>query len=106
STAPPGSRVWPLRHSLAGGGSDVIRVSTLGRLLLAGGVSGAAVIGLITHAFVRNWEPVPAGLPLFGSAVWVSGLVLLACGACLLVPRAAPSAAVALKPRLRSRIEG
>jgi uncharacterized membrane protein len=74
----------------------VIRVSTLGRLLLAGGVSGAAVIGLITHAFVRNWEPVPAGLPLFGSAVWVSGLVLLACGACLLVPRAAPSAAVAL----------
>lgn len=74
----------------------MIRVATLGRLLLAGGICGAAVIGLVTHGFVRNWEPVAAGLPLFGSAVWVSGLLLLACGAGLLVPRAASAAALAL----------
>lgn len=67
----------------------MMRVSTLGRLLLAGGVSGAAVIGLATHAFVRNWEPVPAGLPLYGTAAWMSDLLLLAWGAGLLVPRAA-----------------
>lgn len=40
------------------------RLSTLGRLLLAVGVSGAAIIGLATHAFVRKWEPAPTGLPL------------------------------------------
>lgn len=73
-----------------------MRVSTFGRLLLAGGVSGAAVIGLVTHAFVRNWEPVPSGLPLYGTAVWVSDLLLLAWGAGLFVPRAAAAAAVAL----------
>lgn len=73
-----------------------MRISTLGRLLLAGGVSGAAVIGLVTHAFVRNWEPVPAGLPLYDTAVWGSNLLLLAWGAGVFVPRAAPAAAVAL----------
>lgn len=72
------------------------RIATLGRLLLAGGISAAALIGLATHAFVRNWEPAPADLPLYGAAVWVSDLLLLACGAGLFVPHAVPVAAAAL----------
>lgn len=72
------------------------RLSTLGRVLLAGGVTGAAVIGLATHAFVRKWEPVPADLPLYGTVAWASDLLLFACGVGLLVPRAARAAAAAL----------
>lgn len=72
------------------------RISTLGRLLLAGGVTGAAVIGLVTHTFVRKWEPVPTGLPLYSILASLSDLLLLACGAGLLVPRVAPAAAAAL----------
>ena len=68
----------------------------LGRLLLAGGVSGAAIIGLATHAFVRKWEPVPVGLPLYGTLASLSDLLLLACGVGLLVPGVASAAAVAL----------
>lgn len=72
------------------------RVTSLGRVLLAGGIIGLGIVGLVQGQFVRKWEPVPAGLPLRQWLAGASNLLLLAGGVGLLVPRAAAAAALAL----------
>jgi len=67
-----------------------------GRILLAVGVTGLGILGLVNGDFVRKWQPVPAGIPMRQLAVWVSGLLLLACGAGLRLPRASRPAALVL----------
>lgn len=72
------------------------RMTTFGRILLAGGIIGLGIVGLVHGQFVRKWEPVPADLPLRQWLVWASNLLLIACGVGLLVPRMAAAAALTL----------
>src|SRR5579859_2104300 len=72
------------------------RMVRSGRLLLAIGIIGLAVLGL-THAdFVPKWQPVPAGLPFRKFFAYTSNLLILACGAGLLLPRVEEVSALAL----------
>ena len=52
-----------------------------GRLALALCTAGLGVVELVSQDFIGRWQPLPPGLPGRQALVWVSGLVLLACGA-------------------------
>ena len=67
-----------------------------GRLILALGSMGLGVVGIVAADFIGRWEPVPEDIPLHGELAWLSGLVLLACGAGLVGQRTMRAAALAL----------
>ena len=67
-----------------------------GRLMLAIGCAGLGVAGIIATDFTGRWEPVPANIPLHRELAWLSGLVLVACGAGLVGRRTMRPAALVL----------
>jgi uncharacterized membrane protein YphA (DoxX/SURF4 family) len=71
-------------------------MSLAGRLILAVGIAGLGVVGLVASDFVGLWEPVPASIPLHRVIAWFSGLVLIACGAGLVRRRTTNASALAL----------
>lgn len=104
-----GERHYPQKKDRCGsmlhGESTLKSLMTIaGRALLAAGVIGLGILELVNGVFVRKWQPVPADIPMRQWAVWVSGLLLLACGAGLLLPRASRPAALALTLFLASWI--
>ena len=67
-----------------------------GRLILAVATAGLGVVGLVAGDFIGRWEPVPASVPLHRALAWLSGLVLVACGAGLVGWRTMHASALAL----------
>jgi len=67
-----------------------------GRLILAVGIAGLGVVGLIAGDFVGRWEPVPASVPWHRAFVVLSSLVLAACGAGVVGRRTMHVSALAL----------
>jgi len=60
-------------------------VASLGRVGLAAGMMGLGVLSLIYASYTLQWEPVPAFIP--AKAAYLSGAILILCGAGLVIPR-------------------
>jgi hypothetical protein len=73
-----------------------MRVTGQGRVLLAIGLAGLGVLSLIYGDFTLQWQPVPVWVPWRHVLAGISGAVLLACGAGLLLKRTAPAASQVL----------
>ena len=69
------------RQSRAGGAID------LDGLPLGIGAIGLGVLGLLSHDFAFQWQPVPAGWPGHAALAFVSGIVLVLGGATILARR-------------------
>jgi len=72
------------------------RMFLVGRLILAIGTAGLGLVGLVACDFIGPWEPVPASIPLHRVIAWLSGLVLITCGAGLVGRRTMHASALVL----------
>ena len=68
----------------------------VGRVLMGCGAIGVGVLNLLHDDFALQWQPVPQSVPAHGVLAYLSGALLVLCGAGLLVPRASRLAAVVL----------
>jgi uncharacterized membrane protein len=73
-----------------------MRVTGIGRLLFALGLAGLGVLSLFSGDFAYVWEPVPMWVPAREILAYLSGALLLAGGAGLLIKRTAGIAALVL----------
>ncbi|HVU23557.1 MAG TPA: hypothetical protein VHE13_05475 [Opitutus sp.] len=73
-----------------------MQLSRLAQILYGLGFAGLGVLGLRSGDFALSWQPVPDGVPARTFLAYVSGTILLAAGAGLLVPRAARRSAIVL----------
>jgi uncharacterized membrane protein len=74
-------------------GARPARATGLGRVVFAVTLIGLGILGLIQRDFGAPSGPVPEGAPARTALIYVSALVVLACGAGLLVRRAAAASA-------------
>ncbi|MES1196136.1 MAG: DoxX family membrane protein [Steroidobacter sp.] len=73
-----------------------MRITSLGHLLFAIGMTGLGLLSLIHDDFAMNWQPVPAGIPAHNLLAYASGLILFIGGIGLLFRRTANIAAFVL----------
>jgi uncharacterized membrane protein len=76
--------------------TDALREGGLGRLALAAALLGLGVLGLGYGDFALQWQPVPPGLPWRQGLAYLSGVILLAGGAGLLIKPIAARCALGL----------
>lgn len=67
-----------------------------GNIIFALAVAGLGVISLATGHFASVWQPVPQGLPGRQALAYANGVLMLASGAGLLLPRTRARAALVL----------
>ncbi len=73
-----------------------MRAVGVGRFLFALGFAVVGAIGLATHNFVLDQQPIPTGIPAREILACISGALLLVTGIGLLIPRVARVAALVL----------
>jgi len=71
-----------------------MRAAKLGRILFAAGIGGIGVVNLVCADFALQWQPVPFWVPAHEVLAVISGILLIACGIGLLLPRRARLAAI------------
>jgi uncharacterized membrane protein len=70
-----------------------MRIRSVGHAVFAATMIGLGIMGLVEGNFDPVWNPVSQSLPFRGAFVYLSALVSLACGICLLWERTAALAA-------------
>jgi uncharacterized membrane protein len=69
-----------------------MRIASKGQVFFAATLIALGIVGLVRGDFAPIWDSVPKGLPLRGALAYLCALICLACGAGLLLRRAAAGA--------------